>query len=206
MLNSALESSFVESRSTLVEWCMTARCLSFHLWLIHVSSFSSCDRPADIAIVRKLRKPPNLIQRIMDCVLLLQRGKVVRASFLAETGGLTPSWEDAVRAMGQSNFLVSLMEFDKDVINEEDCELIAPYLEAPDFTFERAKKVSGNVAGLCSWVSAMNTFYFINKAVIPLKDQLRVAEVKLQAALRDLAQAQENLDERQRALDRLQVK
>lgn len=129
----------------------------------YLSSINPPNRPADIAIVRKLRKPPNLIQRIMDCVLILQRSRILRATYQPETTSLVPSWEDAVRTMGQANFLATLMEFDKDIINEEDCELIEPYLSAPDFTYARAQKVSGNVAGLCSWVSAMNTFYYVNK-------------------------------------------
>lgn len=75
-----------------------------------------------------------------------------------------------------------------------------PYLLAEDFTLESAKRVCGDVAGLCSWTKAMAIYYVINKEVMPLKANLAIQEVKLTTAQKKLDVAQAQLDEKEREL------
>lgn len=57
-------------------------------------------KPADIATVRKLGKPPHLIMRIMDCVLILFQGKLGTIAVDPDKPEFfKPSWGNSLKVM-----------------------------------------------------------------------------------------------------------
>ena len=165
-------------------------------------------KASDINTVKKLAKPPHLIMRIMDCVLILFQKKLDPVTQDQDkTFSIKPTWSEAVKLMNKSGFLTSLQEFNKDTITEEIVELLKDaYFCHEDYTFESAKRVCGNVAGLLAWTSAMVDFYSVNKEVLPLKANLAKQQAKLEIANAELSTAQGELDEKEAELAEVQAK
>uniref|UniRef100_A0A8C9XCP5 Dynein axonemal heavy chain 8 n=1 Tax=Sander lucioperca TaxID=283035 RepID=A0A8C9XCP5_SANLU len=163
-------------------------------------------KPADIATVRKLAKPPHLIMRIMDACLVLFQRKLDTVSIDPERHCLKPSWSEALKLISATGFLTNLQQFQKDKINGETVELLQPYFEMEDYTMENAKKVCGNVAGLLGWTRAMSTFFGINKEVLPLKANLAIQANRLRVANNELGRAEAQLAEKQAEFDKVKAK
>jgi dynein heavy chain len=135
--------------------------------------------------------------RIMDCVLLLFQRRLNLYASDKDRPGPKPSWGESLKMMSQTGFLQLLQNFPKDSINCETVELMQPYFSMEDYNMETAKRVCGNVAGLCSWTKAMASFFAVNREVLPLKANLVIQEEKYKAASEELAEANAQLEEKE---------
>lgn len=157
-------------------------------------------KPAHIATVRKLGRPPHLIMRIMDCVLILFQRKIGAIIPDIAAACPKPSWAESLKLMASTTFLLQLQNYPKDIINNEMVEFLQPYFKMEDYNMETARRVCGDVAGLLSWTKAMAFFHSVNKEVLPLKANLALQEARLKLAMEDLANAEKELSEREMAL------
>lgn len=173
----------------------------------------------DIGLITKLNKPPDLIKRIMDCVLILFQRKLNPVSLTEiKTGKDTyqqfvmDSYDTvAKKVMMEGDFLSNVLSFaekEKDMINDETIELLDPYLNVNDFNAERARTVANAAEGLCKWVKAMHSYHGAALIVAPLLEELNIkttlfdaAKVKLEAAQASSARAQGEVDKLQAMFD-----
>jgi len=63
-------------------------------------------KPAHIATVRKLGRPPHLIMRIMDCVLILFKRKLHPCIPDAGTPCPKPSWQESLKVGSGINYMI----------------------------------------------------------------------------------------------------
>jgi dynein heavy chain len=163
----------------------------------------------DINILKALKTPHNLIQRVFDAVLILLRMPMARVEQDRKYEGRkaedfkrhAPSWGSASALLKDPRLIDSLMNYPKTELDDETIELLEPYLGQLDFTEKGATKVSSWVAGLCIWVRAMVTFWDIYKVVKPKQELLDLLTAEVAAAAAKLAKMQADLDEKQRILD-----
>lgn len=71
--------------------------------------------PKDIQGLKALKNPPDVIKRIFDCVLLLRYMPVEKAAWQDVKGAmvLMGTYSEAVKMMGDTNFLNALLTFPK---------------------------------------------------------------------------------------------
>jgi dynein heavy chain len=176
--------------------------------LIEAEQALNAIKPDDIKNLKALKNPPVVIKIIFDGVLLLRRRTMIKCTVVEEKGTLCykDNYSDASKMMNEASFLTDLQGFPKEEITDEECELLAPYVDHSLFTVETAAKASGLAVGLCKWVKAMVTYHTIAKVVIPKVDALRLKEAELALANKKLTEANAELQDAQDMLDAMQAR
>lgn len=187
-------------------------------------------KPDDIRSIMALKTPPEIIQRVMDCIGILFYSKLtgkINTDADAKTYGyegapmyqkfITPSWDFSKKLMSSGSFCKDVIQFaktdKKDEINEETMELLTPYYLFPGFLPEFAKKASGAAEGLLMFVRAMYQYHNASLIAKPLQKaleikqaQLDIANKKLKAATDSCNQAKALVDELRSRLDAANAK
>lgn len=133
----------------------------------------------DIGEIKSYGRPPALVEKVMDAVMILK--------------GSDPNWAESKRQLGDPNFIKSLVNFDKDNISDRVLNKIGKYVAQADFTPDIIGRVSSAARSLCMWVRAMEMYGRIYRVVEPKK-------LKLNAAMSQLKEKQDALAEAKRKL------
>ena len=104
-----------------------------------------------------------------ECVVILRNLKDV-------------SWAGAKAMMSDSNFLRTLVEFDKDSLSDKQIKKVKEYMKGPNFTYESLRNISVAGAGLLKWVLAMVNYNNVAKTVEPKRKKVAEAEKNLRMA------------------------
>ncbi|CAM9490190.1 unnamed protein product, partial [Sphacelaria rigidula] len=131
----------------------------------------------DLNELKKLQKPSDVIKLIFDCVGLLKMEKVQPVQQdeviigIGKEKQTLPFLKDSYKHMqagmlSDARFLQSIFAFsqnEKDFINDETVELMAPYLELEGFNPAVARNASKAAEGLCTWCRAMTYYHEASK-------------------------------------------
>ncbi|XP_060896803.1 dynein axonemal heavy chain 2-like [Labrus mixtus] len=143
----------------------------------------------DMTEIKSYGRPPTLVETVMQAVMILLCKE--------------PTWAEAKRQLGESNFIKTLVNFDKDNISDRVLKKIGQYCRQADFLPETIGKVSLAAKSLCMWVRAMEVYGRIFRVVEPKRAQLNTATTQLAEKQAALAEAQNKLREVAEKLEHL---
>ncbi|KAK6626143.1 hypothetical protein RUM43_006448 [Polyplax serrata] len=161
----------------------------------------------DIGEVKALKTPPVGVITVIETICIIKGIAPKKVPGAALGTKVNDYWEPGKKMMADpGQFLVSLLNFDKDSITEDMIQKLEPYINDPNFQPAKIIKVSKACTSLCMWVHAMYKFYFINLVVAPKKAALKEANAKLAAVQKVLDAAKIKMAEILKGLAKLESK
>ncbi|XP_024523426.1 dynein heavy chain 1, axonemal [Selaginella moellendorffii] len=161
----------------------------------------------DLVEVKSLRNPPEGVKLVMEatCIMFVVPPKMVNDP--NRLGKKIPDyWDPSTKLLTDpQKFLDSLLQFDRENIQEATIQKIEPYLALETFTPEQVARVSKACTSICMWVRAMHQYYQVLKIVRPKREQLAVAQALLDETMGKLQAAQAKLKEVEEKIARLEA-
>lgn len=117
---------------------------------------------ASIAELKNLGKPPEDVQMVAICVLVLTANPRAIPNMKNRT------WNECKKMMNQvDRFLSELRGFDVNNIPQPCIDQIQMYINNPAFNPDNIKTKSFAAAGLCKWAIGMNRYHIVRCEVRP---------------------------------------
>ncbi|KAI8914343.1 dynein heavy chain and region D6 of dynein motor-domain-containing protein [Gorgonomyces haynaldii] len=154
---------------------------------------------ANLTELKSFGSPSEEVKNVTAAVMVLlsPAGKIAKDR----------SWKAAKNMMAKvDSFLESLINFDKEHIDQSNLDAIAPYLQDPNFNEEFMKSKSLAAASLCAWCVNIVSFYHVYCDVEPKRKALEAANLELQTSQARLRDIQAKIAELDRNLGDLRAK
>ncbi len=141
---------------------------------------------ANLTELKSFGKPPPAVVNVTAAVMVL----LAPASKIPKDR----SWNNAKIMMGKvDQFLDSLINFDKENIQDANLKAVSPYIDDKEFDPDFIRAKSFAAAGLCSWAVNIVTFYRVFCDVEPKRKALATANAELAAAQESLSKIKAKL-------------
>jgi len=124
-------------------------------------------------------KPPPLVELTLGGVMTVLKRPA--------------NWEETRKQLSDANFMMKLLSYDKDNMDDALLKKINKFTSNPEFTPATVGKVSLAAKGMCMWVIAMEVYGNVAKDVGPKRARLKAAQENLAKKQAALAAAQEQL-------------
>lgn len=164
-------------------------------------------RQNDIDLVKTMHNPPEAVRLTLEALAIVNKLKPVRVKGSDSQSAVTYDYfESGKKMLSIPKFIRKLKQFDRESLEEDTINKIAPYMDLEKFKPEIVNYASSAAKGLCKWVRAMFNFYHVNKEIKPKKDSLKIAEEDLREKIRVLKIKQEELKKVEDYVEELQNK
>ena len=160
----------------------------------------------DIIEIKTTKTPHEVIKYIFDLVciyfqvrlspVICSEEKQFDKKSEKKSIFIKDSWEDSGKSvLVDPNLIKKLKEYDRDSINEETIELLAPYYNLKDdwFSEKNAINASKAASAIYKWGMAIYDYHDKSKIVKPKKENLVIQEGRLAVAQNELRKAQLDL-------------
>ncbi|CBZ32638.1 dynein heavy chain, putative [Leishmania donovani] len=153
---------------------------------------------ASIAELKNLGKPPEDVQMVAICVLVLTSNPRSIPSMKQR------SWNECKKMMNQvDRFLTELRNFDVNNIPQVCIDQIQVYINNPSFDPDIIRNKSFAAAGLCKWAIGMNRYHTVRCEVRPKEERLAEAQQRLVSSRAALKKIQDKVADLQAKLGAL---
>ena len=130
--------------------------------------------PADLTELKAMKQPPQPVKNVMRALcLILYPNPSEKMKAPDGLRFVTDWWAASLKVLGQQGLLQTLLNFDKENMDEKVVKNLGQFLSDPEFKesleVQNVEKASNACKCIIMWIKGVYDFFFVNKKVRPKK-------------------------------------